>query len=95
MTVYETVTAGCHYDGEHYRIWKEQRFESALSLNKNNSLHGHSYLIRLHLSCPLDEVMGWTMDYGDVKEIFKPTLSQLDHYYLFFGQDDQLAMLQV
>ena len=84
VTVYETVTAGCHYDGEHYRIWKEQRFESALSLNENkkDSLHGHSYLIRLHLSCPLDEVMGWTMDYGDVKEIFKPTLSQLDHYYL-------------
>ena len=27
VTVYETSTAGCHYDGQHYRIWKEQRTE--------------------------------------------------------------------
>jgi len=88
VTVYETVTAGCHYDGEHYRIWKEQRFESALQLvrapegDKRRQLHGHSYLNRLHLSAPLDEVMGWTVDYGDVKEVFKPVYKQLDHYQL-------------
>ena len=84
VTVYETVSAGCHYDGAQYRIWKEQRFEAALSLNDgtNDSIYGHSYIIRLHLNSPLDEVLGWIMDYGDVKEIFKPTLKQLDHYYL-------------
>ena len=88
VTVYETVTAGCHYDGKHYRIWKEQRFESALQLvrapegDKRRRLHGHSYLNRLHLSAPLDEVMGWTVDYGDVKEVFKPVYKQLDHYQL-------------
>jgi 6-pyruvoyltetrahydropterin/6-carboxytetrahydropterin synthase len=27
VTVYETTTAGCHYDGANYRIWKEQSFE--------------------------------------------------------------------
>ncbi len=27
VTIYETVTAGCHYDGKNYRIWKESRFE--------------------------------------------------------------------
>src|SRR5262249_47681916 len=26
VTVYETTTAGCHYDGVNYRIWKEQSF---------------------------------------------------------------------
>jgi len=34
ITVYETATAGCHYDGRHYRIWKEQTFESALRLRR-------------------------------------------------------------
>ena len=88
VTVYETVTAGCHYDGSHYRIWKEFRFESALQLvrapegDRRRRLHGHSYLARLHLSAPLDEVMGWTVDYGDVKELFKPIYKQLDHHRL-------------
>jgi 6-pyruvoyltetrahydropterin/6-carboxytetrahydropterin synthase len=81
VTVYETATAGCHYDGDHYRIWKEQRFESALALPEIG-LHGHSYLIRLHLTAPLDPVMCWTIDYGDVKEVFKPIYQQLDHHRL-------------
>jgi 6-pyruvoyltetrahydropterin/6-carboxytetrahydropterin synthase len=88
VTVYETVTAGCHFDGVHYRIWKEMRFESALSLqrahqgDRRRRLHGHSYLLRLHLTAPLDPVMGWTVDYGDVKEYFKPVYKRLDHHLL-------------
>jgi 6-pyruvoyltetrahydropterin/6-carboxytetrahydropterin synthase len=88
VTVYETDTAGCHYDGQHYRIWKEQKFESALQLvrapegDPRKRLHGHSYLIRLHLTSPLDQVMGWTVDYGDVKELFKPAYCSLDHRLL-------------
>ena len=86
ITVYETATAGCHYDGRHYRIWKEQRFESALRLARapegdpRRRLHGHSYLLRLHLSAPLDQVLGWTVDYGDVKALFKPVYERLDHH---------------
>ncbi|MGY6215092.1 6-carboxytetrahydropterin synthase [Methylolobus aquaticus] len=85
VTVYETHTAGCHYDGRHYRIWKEHRFESALRLiqapegDPRRRLHGHSYIVRLHLTAPLDVVHGWTVDYGDVKELFTPIYRQLDH----------------
>ena len=88
VTVYETVTAGCHYDGEQYRIWKEQRFESALRLDnapegdRRRQLHGHSYLLRLHLTAALDPIMNWTVDYGDVKELFKPVYKTLDHQLL-------------
>ena len=88
ITVYETATAGCHFDGRHYRIWKEQRFESALRLlgapegDPRRRLHGHSYLLRLHLTAPLDRVMGWTVDYGDVKTLFKPVYKRLDHHLL-------------
>ncbi|MFO1372757.1 MAG: 6-carboxytetrahydropterin synthase [Candidatus Competibacteraceae bacterium] len=96
VTVYETATAGCHYDGQHYRIWKEQRFESALRLiraptgDPHSRLHGHSYRIRLHLTAPLDEVMGWTVDYGDVKAQFEPIYRELDHHRLdrLAGLDD-------
>lgn len=85
VTVQETATAGCHYDGRRYRIWKEQAFEAALRLPKSpdgdarQGLHGHSYLLRLHLVAPLDEVLGWTVDYGDVKERFRPFYDCLDH----------------
>tara|TARA_Y100001960_G_C14752795_1_gene869466 strand:- start:398 stop:1492 length:1095 start_codon:yes stop_codon:yes gene_type:complete len=85
VTVYETITAGCNYDGQVYRIWKEQRFESAVKLinapdeDVRKRLHGHSYLVRLHLSAPLDDIMGWTVDYGDVKKLFKSLYNDLDH----------------
>ena len=88
VTVYETATAGCHYDGSRYRIWKEFGFESAIQLELASGddikkrLLGHSYISRLHLTAPLDHVMGWTVDYGDVKELFTPTYKQLDHHYL-------------
>ncbi|CDH43666.1 6-carboxytetrahydropterin synthase [Candidatus Contendibacter odensensis] len=94
VTVYETATAGCHYDGRHYRIWKELRFESALCLRRvasddpRHRLHGHSYAVRLHLTAPLDELRGWTVDYGEVKARFEPLYQQLDHQRL-----DQLAGL--
>lgn len=86
VTVYETVTAGCHYDGRRFRIWKEQRFESAVRLrdaapgDPRRRLHGHSYITRLHLSAPLDTVLGWTIDYGDVREAFTPVFRTLDHH---------------
>ena len=88
VSVYETASAGCHYDGQHFRIWKDFRFESALSLtgaaNKHSprKLHGHSYLARLHIQAPLDAHLGWTIDYGEVKASFKPFLEKLDHHTL-------------
>lgn len=86
VTTYETHSSGCHYDGSHYRIWKEQRFESAIqysslqSTTNKRGLTGHSYIARLHLLAPLDEVYGWTVDYGDVKRLFTPLYTQLDHH---------------
>jgi len=88
ISVYETARAGCHYDGRSFRIWTEMRFESALRLvrapdgSSRRCLHGHSYLLRLYLSAPLDRVMGWVLDYGDVKQRFQPVYRQLDHRLL-------------
>jgi 6-pyruvoyltetrahydropterin/6-carboxytetrahydropterin synthase len=38
--------------------------------------------LRLNLSAPLDQVMGWTVDFGDVKEVFNPVFKSLDHHPL-------------
>lgn len=82
VVVQETVTAGCSFDGEIHRIWKQQDAECALYVPGRDEPFGHSYTVKLHLQAPLDQVMGWTLDYGDVKERFKPVYQRLDHYCL-------------
>jgi 6-pyruvoyltetrahydropterin/6-carboxytetrahydropterin synthase len=85
ITVCETGTSGSHYDGRRYCIWKEFNLDSALQLKRApgdsplRRIHGHTYALRLHLSAPLDAVMGWAMDFGDVKELFRPIFERLDH----------------
>lgn len=85
VTVYETATCGAHYDGRHYRIWKESSLDSALRLRRapegdpRRRIHGHTYKLRLHLCAPLDTVRGWTVDFGDVKAQFDPIFRDLDH----------------
>lgn len=88
VTVYETASCGANYDGTRYHIWKELTLDSALQFKQapeghpRRMLHGHTYTLRLHLSAPLDEVMGWTVDFGDVKEVFNPIFKMLDHHAL-------------
>jgi 6-pyruvoyltetrahydropterin/6-carboxytetrahydropterin synthase len=85
ITVYETGSCGANFDGSRYRIWKEMTLDSAVRLQQApdgsplRRIHGHTYTLRLHLSAPLDTVMGWTVDFGDVKALFKPLFRQLDH----------------
>jgi len=102
VTVYETPTCGAHFDGSKYRIWKEISLDSAVRLKRaptgdfRRRIHGHTYSLRLHLDAPLDNVMGWTIDFGDVKEIFAPVFSKLDHqplYELAEVEDNDIASL--
>jgi 6-pyruvoyltetrahydropterin/6-carboxytetrahydropterin synthase len=85
VTVYETASCGAHYDGSHYRIWKELTLDSAVRLrhapegDPRRRIHGHTFTLRLHLHAPLDQVMGWTIDFGDVKTLFDPIFRRLDH----------------
>ena len=85
ITVYETANCGAHFDGQSYRIWKEMTLDSAVQLkcapkgDNRRRIHGHTYNLRLHLHAELDEVLGWTVDFGDVKRLFDPIFEQLDH----------------
>jgi 6-pyruvoyltetrahydropterin/6-carboxytetrahydropterin synthase len=88
VTVFETASCGACHDGRHWRTWKDFTLDSALQLKRApegsplRRLHGHTYLLRLHLEAPLDEVMGWTLDFGDVKRLFDPVFRMLDHHPL-------------
>jgi 6-pyruvoyltetrahydropterin/6-carboxytetrahydropterin synthase len=102
VTVYETATCGAHFDGMRYRIWKEMSMDSAVRLARAPSddvrrrIHGHTYGMRLHLDAPLDKVLGWTVDFGDVKDLFTPVFNRLDNqplYELPGVEDNDVASL--
>ncbi|MCC7546315.1 MAG: 6-carboxytetrahydropterin synthase [Burkholderiales bacterium] len=88
VTVYETGSCGAHFDGTRYRIWKEMTLDSAVRLRRapegdaRRRMHGHTFTLRLHLHAPLDAVRGWTIDFGDVKELFTPVFQRIDHHAL-------------
>lgn len=69
-------------------IYKEFRFEAAHFLpnvSENHpckNIHGHSYRVKLFISGELDPHIGWIMDFTEIKELFSPTLNQLDHCLL-------------
>ena len=88
ITVYETGSCGANFDGTQYRIWKDFSLDSALQLKHApqgsalRRVHGHTYTLRLHLCAPLDALLGWTLDFGDVKALFDPIFKALDHHPL-------------
>ena len=88
VTVFETGSSGANFDGANYRIWKEFSMDSAVQLRRAPQghplagVHGHTFTLRLHLQAPLDAVLGWAVDYGDVKALFNPVFKRLDHHPL-------------
>jgi 6-pyruvoyltetrahydropterin/6-carboxytetrahydropterin synthase len=93
ITVFETGSCGANFDGRDYRIWKDFTLDSAVQLKRapfgapENGIHGHTFRLRLHMSAPIDTVMGWTIDFGDVKRIFDPIFKALDHCPLYEVSD--------
>jgi 6-pyruvoyltetrahydropterin/6-carboxytetrahydropterin synthase len=69
-------------------LYKDLTFEAAHRLphvpegHKCRRLHGHSFRVRVWVAGPLDERLGWVMDFADVKDACRPVVERLDHYYL-------------
>lgn len=69
-------------------IYKEFTFEAAHRLpnvpegHKCGRLHGHSFMVQVHVSGEIGESSGWIMDFADLKAAFNPIYDRLDHYYL-------------
>ena len=81
VAVLETRSSGARFDGRDFRIWKDFSLDSAVAARSGRGpgVLGHTYLLRLHLVAPLDERLGWVIDFGDVKERFGPVFDELDH----------------
>lgn len=66
-------------------IFKEFSIEAAHWLpnvheaHKCRRLHGHSFRIEIHAHGPVDETLGWVMDFAELKEAFRAVADQLDH----------------
>ncbi|WUH98836.1 6-carboxytetrahydropterin synthase QueD [Spirillospora sp. NBC_00431] len=69
-------------------IFREFTFEAAHRLpnvpdgHKCARLHGHSYRVKVYVSGEVDPLMGWLMDFAEIKAAVKPVIDRLDHYYL-------------
>jgi 6-pyruvoyltetrahydropterin/6-carboxytetrahydropterin synthase len=69
-------------------LFKEFTFDAAHRLpnvppdHKCSRLHGHSYRVAIHVRGPVDNRMGWVMDFGDIKRAFEPLREQLNHRHL-------------
>jgi 6-pyruvoyltetrahydropterin/6-carboxytetrahydropterin synthase len=67
-----------------FTVSKRFTFEAAHSLpqlpvgHKCRNLHGHSYVVEIHCSGPLD-ARGFVVDYAEISAAVRPVLDRLDH----------------
>lgn len=66
-------------------IFKQFSFDSAHFLpnvpdgHKCKNIHGHTYHLKVIFDGPLDNHLGWVMDFADIKQVVKPIVDKLDH----------------
>jgi 6-pyruvoyltetrahydropterin/6-carboxytetrahydropterin synthase len=69
-------------------VFKEFTFDAAHFLpnvpetHKCRNMHGHTYRLRIYVQGPLDPLLGWVMDFADLKKAWKSIEPQLDHKVL-------------
>ncbi len=80
VTVYETDSVGSLYSGKLWDCFKEFAMDSAI-LGEYGPM-GHTYVVRLYIQGTLDATLGWTRDFGEIKDTFKPHYKELDHHPL-------------
>ena len=70
------------------RIFKTFRFESAHRLphvpegHKCGRLHGHSYVVDVHVEGPVGRTSGWVVDFAEIEAAWRPLDDALDHRLL-------------
>ncbi len=61
-------------------------FEAAHAHPPGNGMasrvHGHRFYVQVSQTGEIDPVMGWLIDYGQIKASVKPVINQLDHRFL-------------
>lgn len=70
------------------RIYKEFKFDAAHRLTKVDkshkcgNLHGHTFILEVHLEGDVDPDMGWILDFNVLVAAVNPIIDQLDHTVL-------------
>jgi 6-pyruvoyltetrahydropterin/6-carboxytetrahydropterin synthase len=50
--------------------------------HKCGRIHGHSFVVEIHVRGPVAVETGWVVDFADIEAAFRPLHEQLDHHYL-------------
>ena len=70
------------------RIYKTFKFDAAHYLSrvgpehKCGRLHGHTFVVEVHLSGEVDPEKGWVLDFNELCAAVNPLMEQLDHSVL-------------
>jgi 6-pyruvoyltetrahydropterin/6-carboxytetrahydropterin synthase len=65
-----------------FHIEAAHRLPNVPAGHKCARLHGHSFLVEVHVGGAPDAYTGWIMDFAEVKAAFAPVFDRLDHRYL-------------
>lgn len=69
-------------------VFREFTFDAAHRLenlpegHKCARMHGHTYRLRVYVGGPIDEKIGWIVDFADIKRITREVIDPLDHHVL-------------
>lgn len=65
-----------------FKIDAAHRLPNLPKGHKCTQMHGHSFRIEIYVRGPVDEKLGWVIDFADIDKEFRPLYEQLDHHYL-------------
>lgn len=67
-------------------LTKTFRFEASHVLPKHagkcSRLHGHSWVLHVSVSGPINPDTGFVQDFAEISEVVKPLIERLDHHHL-------------
>ena len=75
-------TAGTSVITKHFDFEAAHYLPNVPEDHKCRRMHGHSYQVWIHVAGPMDADAGWVVDFGDVKDVWKPLEKRLDHHLL-------------
>ena len=69
-------------------VFREFTFDAAHRLDhlpdghKCARMHGHTYRLTVHVGGPVDQKMGWIVDFAEIKRLTEGVIAPLDHHNL-------------
>jgi 6-pyruvoyltetrahydropterin/6-carboxytetrahydropterin synthase len=65
-----------------YHLQCARRLSALPETHPCSRLHGHSFRVEVHVSGPLDPVLGWVVDFAEIDTAWQTVHAALDHRYL-------------